>query len=60
MKMPRLATALYTVLIAFVLILITLRFTHQLSGQSFWWLYGLGIVFGILVRQLPKPQAKKA
>jgi hypothetical protein len=60
MKKPRLATVLYTILIAFVLILLVLRINHQLSTESFWRLYSLNLVLGILVRRLPVMQAKKA
>ena len=60
MKMPSLATALYTILIAFVLILLVLRINHQLSTESFWRLFSLNLVLSILVRQLSVMQAKKA
>ncbi len=60
MKTPRLAPALYTILIAFVLMLSVLRIKHQLPAESFWRLFGLGLLLGNLVRWLPKPQAKKA
>jgi hypothetical protein len=60
MKMPRLATVLYTILIAFALILLVFRINHQLSTESFWRLFSLDLVLGILVRRLPGVQAKKA
>jgi hypothetical protein len=60
MKTPRLATVLYTILIAFVLLLTVLRINHQLSAESCWRLFGLDLMLGILVRRLPGGQAKKA
>jgi len=60
MKTPRLATVLYKILTAFVLILLVLRINHQLSTESFWLLFSLNLVLGILVRRLPGVQAKKA
>jgi hypothetical protein len=59
MKMPRLATVFYTMLIAFVLILVILRVNHQLSTVSFWQLFSLGLVLGMMGRRLPRPQAAK-
>lgn len=60
MKTSRLATVLYKILTAFVLILLVLRINHQLSTESFWLLFSLNLVLGILVRRLPGVQAKKA
>jgi len=60
MKTPRFATVLYTILIAFVLILLVLSINHQLPAESFWRLFSLAFVLGNLVRLLPKAQAKKA
>jgi hypothetical protein len=60
MKTPRLTSALYAILIAFLLVLSVFRINHQLSAESFWRLFSLGLVLGGLVRLLPKAQAKKA
>jgi hypothetical protein len=60
MKTLSLAAALYTMLIVCLLILTILRINHQLSAESFWRLFGLGLVLGGLIRLLLKAQAKKA
>jgi len=59
MKTPRLTTALYALLIAFLIIVGGLRINHQLSGENWWRLFSLVLVLGNLVRLLPRAQAKK-